>query len=421
MTPTLPADSELERLVLGSVLLDGSHMDTLRSQLADDDFSSEQHRRIWKRTCEVYDGGTPIDRLTVYAALQRAGDAEACDGLTYLIGLDDGLPQLPHLGAYVERLKDLALRRRLMLEGQRLMLRAQSFEEPLEDIMESLGKLEALTPRDKGGLVSTAEMIASEGLDRILGPRSSSSSISLPWPRLNGALSGLEPGQVILLMAATSRGKTSIALQCAVHAAIHGHTPLIWTMEMSPRSLFRRMVSQISCFPAGSFYMTFEERAKQRAAAAMLGDSPVWMDSQARTVAAFRASIRRTRAKFAVVDYLQLIRSTVKSGSRAQEVSDNSRQIKLTAMDAGIPILLLSQVDRGSVKGGGEIGLHSAKESGDVENDADVVMWIKAGELSRDRNTDVSVHIGKQREGPAGFDIPMLFYPLSQTFQEIQS
>ena len=155
MTPTLPADSELERLVLGSVLLDGSHMDTLRSQLADDDFSSEQHRRIWKRTCEVYDGGTPIDRLTVYAALQRAGEAEACDGLTYLIGLDDGLPQLPHLGAYVERLKDLALRRRLMLEGQRLMLRAQSFEEPLEDIMESLGKLEALTPRDKGGLVST--------------------------------------------------------------------------------------------------------------------------------------------------------------------------------------------------------------------------------------------------------------------------
>jgi replicative DNA helicase len=87
-------------------------------------------------------------------------------------------------------------------------------------------------------------------------------------------------------------------------------------------------------------------------------------------------------------------------------------------MDLQIPFLVLSQVDRGSVKGEGKIGLHSAKESGDIENDADVLMWIEGGALSRDMDTAVEIHVGKQREGPAGFSIPMVFHPLTQTFEE---
>jgi len=117
------------------------------------------------------------------------------------------------------------------------------------------------------------------------------------------------------------------------------------------------------------------------------------------------------------VDYLQLIRGS--RTNRAQEVSDNSRSLKMAAMDLGIPIVVLSQVDRSSVKGGGEISLHSGKESGDIENDADVVLWIQGGELSREQDTPISLHVGKQREGPAGFSIPMIFSPTSQTFQEV--
>jgi replicative DNA helicase len=99
-------------------------------------------------------------------------------------------------------------------------------------------------------------------------------------------------------------------------------------------------------------------------------------------------------------------------------VSENSRNLKLMAMDFNLPILVLSQVDRASVKGDGEIGLHSAKEAGDIENDADVLLWIKAKELARKEPTPVSIVVGKQREGGAGFGINMEFHPLSQTFIE---
>ena len=91
----------------------------------------------------------------------------------------------------------------------------------------------------------------------------------------------------------------------------------------------------------------------------------------------------------------------------------------MAAMDLGIPFLVLSQVDRSSVKGDGKIGLHSAKESGDIENDADVVLWIDAPELSKDQDTTVAVKVGKQREGPSGFSIPMTFRPSTQAFEEI--
>ncbi len=160
-------------------------------------------------------------------------------------------------------------------------------------------------------------------------------------------------------------------------------------------------------------------------ASVTLDENRIYLDSDARNVGSFVAGLRRVKAQgrlgMAVVDHLQLIRST-SSRNRAQEVSENSRSLKLAAMDLDIPFLVLSQVDRSSVKGDGVIGLHSAKESGDIENDADVVMWVQSGaEFSRDQDTLVSLHVGKQREGAAGFSIPMVFRPQSQTFMEVEN
>jgi replicative DNA helicase len=168
--------------------------------------------------------------------------------------------------------------------------------------------------------------------------------------------------------------------------------------------------------------LTFDEREAQSLAVAQLDQSPIYFDSRSRKVVAFNSSVRQVRSKnrraVGIVDYLQLIRGSGRN--RAQEVSDNSRALKLTAMDLDMPLVVLSQVDRGSVKGdSARIGLHSAKESGDCENDADVVAWIEAGELSRDHDTSVSFHVGKQREGPAGFSIPMIFRPQNQVFLEV--
>jgi replicative DNA helicase len=238
---------------------------------------------------------------------------------------------------------------------------------------------------------------------------------------LDAALCGFGPGQVIVLMAATSRGKTSAALQIALSAADAGKTPMIWTMEMSPQSMVQRMLTQMTGVWATKRQLSLGERNAQTEAISQMSDHPVYFDRTSRSVSSFIGSIRQTRTaiKFAVVDYLQLIRGSGRN--RAQEVSDNSRAIKLAAMDLQIPFLVLSQVDRASVKGEGKIGLHSGKETGDIENDADVVLWIDAAELSREQDTAVAMHIGKQREGPAGFSIPMVFRPTSQTFMEVQN
>src|SRR5208283_2139601 len=258
--------------------------------------------------------------------------------------------------------------------------------------------------------------------EKLLGPRIMS-GLQIPWPTLNKSLCGLQPGQLIVLLAETMRGKTSFALQIATKAALHSTSPLIWTLEMSPYSMYRRLVAQISGVAPEHRpnELTFQERDSQREAVVRLNDCPVWFDTTSDSVAAFIASMRKFRRQnrfgLAVVDYLQLIRSDG-NRNRAEEVSDNSRSLKKAAMDLQIPILVLSQVDRASVKGDGEIGLHSAKNSGDIENDADVLLWIQGKEFSRDEPTDVKLHVGKQREGPAGFNVPMRFHPNTQTFQE---
>ncbi len=421
----LPACLDIERLVLGYAILNAAELESARSCVDVEDFSTEAHRRIWKRVCEMFDCGKPVDRITVYQELLEHGEAESVGGLTYLVELDSHLPDNPRLDGYYTHLREANIRRRIMAEAQNLMNRAADETDNVSEILSSFAT--ASTDLDKTTdasrrPISTADMIAVEGLDALLSPRRHGDLV-LPWEKLDYELKGLGPGQMVVLMAATSRGKTSMATQIATRAAIQGFTPVIWTMEMSPRSLFQRIMTQLSQCHCGP-RLTFEEREAVRIAIGQVQDHPIYFDRHSRNVGSFVASLRQVRSRgnglgLAVVDYLQQIRGGARGAHRAQEVSDNSRSLKLAAMDLGIPFLVLSQVDRGSVKGEGSIGLHSAKESGDIENDADVVLWIDGTELSRDQPTTVSLHIGKQREGPAGFSIPMSFNPRFQTFTEI--
>jgi replicative DNA helicase len=414
----LPTSVDVERAVLGYAMLSEPAMDELR-ELPEEVFSLEAHRVIWRRCCELYDAGTKVDRVTLYARLQDCGDNVG--GVTTILALDEGLPDAPNLGAHVELLRDKAARRRLIYAAQILMEQASDPVTEISKAVESFTDSATLSGTERGSLISTRDLIAQCGISDLLSPRRHE-GIKLPWAKLDSDLSGFRGGQVIVLMGETSKGKTSAALQIALSAASQGKTPIIWTMEMSPKMLFQRMVRQITGF-GRSWQLTFQERESERGAIAMLDEHPIYFDSGSRTISSFCASLRKVKARegnaIGVVDYLQLIRSGNRRSSRAQEVSDNSRGLKLAAMDFGIPILVLSQVDRSSVKGGGEIGLHSGKESGDIENDADVVMWIKGGELSRDSDSPITMWIGKQREGPAGFGIPMVFRPASQTFVEI--
>ena len=419
----LPGRSGTERLVLGYILLRPKYLDSCRANLSEDDFTWEGHHNIWAAICARYDTGEDVDSIVVINDLVAAGKLEASGGIGYITSLTDGLPEVPSIDTYVQILKDCTLRRRIIYAAHHIGNLSRDMEIPATEVLDKFS--EKLVDIASGGNtvnkpVNTREMMDS-GLAELLRPRQQS-GLKLPWTGLQEALCGLEGGQMVVILGETSRGKTSMALQIATGAAFQGLTPAIWTIEMSPKANFQRMASQLAGFPITKQFVTAEEKDRRAEALNALHDNPVHFDHTSRSVNAFMASLRQIRARnrlgLVVVDHLQLIRSE-NARNRAQEVSENSRNLKLAAADLGVPFVVLSQVDRSSVKGDGEIGLHSAKESGDIENDADVVMWIKAPEFARDQESPAQLFIGKQREGPTGFAIHMAFRPWSQTFVEV--
>jgi replicative DNA helicase len=420
----LPCNLDAERFVLGSILLNDAVYVTVDERLVTDDFSIEKHRRLFARMKEIYARGERIDRVTVANELMKQGQLESVDGLSYIVSLDDGLPEIANLESYIRIVKDKATLRKTIFAMQRVIERCLIGEDEPDEIIaeaeETLLHIGAQTSVEDG-IVSTHDMIAKDGLGNLLGPRSHG-SIELPLSKLDEALNGLSGGQMVVLMARTSRGKSSLAYQIATAAAMQRAHPVIWTLEVSPREAFQCIVQQMSGVWPSKYLLTFEDRRELNMAGAQLDENWIYFDSRARSVPEFVARLRRVRQKaklgMAVVDHLQLIRGT--SRYRVQEVSENSRALKLAAMDLDIPIVVLSQVDRASVKGDGKIGLHSAKESGDIENDADVVMWLDSEEeFSWEHDTRATLHIGKNRNGRAGLKLPLLFQPGRRAFSEI--
>jgi replicative DNA helicase len=420
----LPVNLEAERFVLGSVMLNDVCFPQVLEALSVEDFAIEKHRRIFSRMKDLDSRTERIDRVTVANELMKQGQLESVDGLSYLVSLDEGMPQLENLESYLHIVKDRSTLRKTIFIMQKFinncMLEIGTPDEIILALEQELLVLGDQSTK-QSAMTNTREMIEKIGVDALLSPRSRG-TVELPFKKLDEILYGLRGGQMVVLMARTSRGKSSMAYQIATSAAIQGQCPAVWTMEVSPRDAFQCIVQQLSGVWPEKYHLTLEERHEINMAVCQLGENLIYFDDRARNVPEFVARLRRVKQKhklgMAVVDHLQLIRGTSKY--RAQEVSENSRALKLAAMDLDIPILVLSQVDRASVKGDGKIGLHSAKESGDIENDADVVMWLDSEEeFSWERDTVASLHIGKNRTGRAGLKLPMLFQPKRRAFAEI--
>lgn len=416
----LPQNIECEKLVLGSPFSTERAMDSLRSTLDPDDFSLQKHRKIWARMCELYDGGAAVDSVTVAHSLIRNGELQSCDGVNYLNEIAD-LPVIVNLDAWIQILKDKSVLRRIMRAAEDLVNRCAAGAETSSELRESIAHL-AVDIAENGPAnrrpISTAQMIKSIGVDELMRDRREQ-GVRLPWSSMNRAIYGLRPAQMIVLAAYTGRGKTSAALQIALHATRQGITPLIWTMEMEPKRLFRRLINQLT---VGKYTHSMEVGEMSRQAIGWVNDHPIYFDSHSRTIPSFCASIRQVQAQrevgLVVVDYLQLIRMAGRVESRTREVGENSRSLKLAAMDFQIPFLVLSQFRRPN--GNETATVHSLKESGDIENDADVILLMNSAELSGNDDCLVNVNIGKQREGPAGFDVPLMFNPPSQSFYSLE-
>ncbi len=433
----LPANLDAERFVLGSVMMDDSAYIQVAGTVEAGDFSLEKHRRIFLRMSELYERGEKIDRVTLANELLKRGELESCDGLSYLVSLDDGLPQLSNVDSYVRIVKDKSLLRRIILRSQQLIDRCLVGKEEPDDILASaedaflkLGEASVDT-----GLATPAQIIDQfgDGINAFLDPSKRVKGLSTGFLKLDEMTGGLHPGELFILAARPSMGKTALALNIAQHIATHPSmrkTVAIFSLEMSKESLLTRMLCSAarvdnSKFRAG--YLNSDERRQLSAAAAQLMDAPIYIDdTSGANLMDVHAKLRRLKRDedlaLVVIDYLQLMGGRGKYENRVQEVSALSRGLKLMAKDLGVPMLVLSQLSRAPETRIGEHKpqLSDLRESGSIEQDADVVGFIYREEVYKPDRADLKgladLIVSKQRNGPTG-TVKMVFFKQFTKFE----
>jgi replicative DNA helicase len=419
----LPTNLDAERFVLGSILLDDGLYIAAAGTLEPDDFSLEKHRRIFRRMGDLHERGEKVDRVTIANELMKFDELEACDGLSYLVSLDDGLPRIPNIESYIRIVKDKAVLRRIIFASQHMMNRCLAGEEEPGEIL--AGAEETLLrlgeARVKAGLLNTDQILKDYegGITAFLDPSKRIKGISTGFTKFDEYTGGLHGGDLVIVAARPSMGKTALALNIAQHVALKlKQTVAVFSLEMSKESLLTRMLCAAARVDSQKFragYLNQEERRKLNHALHELVEAPLYVDDTPGVhLMDMHAKLRRLKdqrhgdVKLVVVDYLQLMSGRGRFENRNQEVSALSRGLKMLAKEMNVPLLVLSQLSRAveTRQGDHRPQLSDLRESGSIEQDADLVGFIFREEVYRREREDLrglaELIIAKQRNGPVG-------------------
>jgi replicative DNA helicase len=423
----LPSSVHTEVAILGAMLLDGVAISDATSKLKSDDFSLDSHQRIYRAMVELMAKGHGIDYLTVQEELARRRELDSVGGPAYLAYLSEGIPRNFNIESYVRIVKDKSLLRQLMSIFHDGQIRAS---DQSEDAITVLGDVEALLAdvadsAIQRGLAGIGEIVAQSfgSIDALYEQGREVTGLATRYTDFDRMTSGLQDSELIIIAARPSMGKTAWAINIAQNAAVHdGKVVAVFSLEMSKESLLRRMLASEALVGSRKLQtgtMLREDKGKLMKALERLMESKMFIDdTPGITLAEMRAKARRLkqqegRLDLIVVDYLQLMTGVNPSGkrgfeNRTQEVSSISRGLKALAKEMKIPVLALSQLSRGSEQRTGDKKplLSDLRESGSIEQDADVVAFIHREEYYNRDDPEVQgkaeIIIAKQRNGPTG-------------------
>jgi len=408
--------------VLGSILLADAVFPQVAGTLDADDFVLEKHRKIFERMSDLHARSEKIDYVTLANELIKNNQLEACDGVAYLSALTEGLPRLENIDSYVRIVKDKALLRKLIYTSQHIM--GQCLEAG-EEVDEILSKAEELVlkvgdSRIRGGLTSPRQIVERfpGGVNTFLDPSKRLRGLSTGFTKLDEMTTGLQPSELCVIAARPSMGKTALALNIAQHVAVKlGRPVAIFSLEMSAESLLSRMLCALARVDSHRFrggFLNMEERRRLSGALNQLVRSPLYIDDSASTnLMEMHAKCRRLRSEkgdlaLVVIDYLQLMSGKGKFENRNQEISVISRGLKQLAKEIKAPVMALSQLSRAPEVRTGDHRpqLSDLRESGSIEQDADLVGFIFREEVYKPDREDLhglaELIIAKQRNGPTG-------------------
>jgi replicative DNA helicase len=427
----LPANIDAEKTSLGAILLDNAAHSEAAEKLEADDFSLDSHRRIFLRMSELMDAQRAVDIVTLSNELSRYKEIEAVGGVAYLASLTEGLPRRPVIEEYIRIVKEKSLARKVMTICSMAIARAA---DQSDSILEVLGGaetslMEATEKSLTNGFQSLDQIVANSfgSIDNLYKESREVTGLATDFTELDRMTSGLQRGELIIIAARPSMGKTAFAINIAQNAAVNHHaTVAVFSLEMSKESLLRRMLASQAWVDQRKLQTGFlgrEDHEKLQNALGQLVESKVFIDDSAGiSLAEMRAKARRLkqnagRLDLIVVDYLQLMTATLMSSggkhyeNRTQEVSAVSRGLKALAKELHVPVVALSQLSRASERRGDDKRpmLSDLRESGSIEQDADVVAFIhresyynRDEEMSESDKAKSEIILAKQRNGPTG-------------------
>ena len=433
----LPQNLDAERSVLGAILLDNHALNAAIEKLKPEDFALDFHRRIFSQMIELGETQQAIDLVTLSEQLHRKGELEAAGGSAYIAQLVDGVPRVTHLEHYARIVKEKSILRNLIHATHAIQQTAIEAEEDADTILDRAESsiFQIAEDRVRSGLVSMKDVVHEniERLERVITEGKRVTGLSSGYAQLDNLTSGLQPSELIILAARPSVGKTAFALNIAENVALQQRVPVaIFSLEMSKESLLMRLLASGARIDAHKFrtgHLSREDWRQMTQSLAQLAECPLWIDdSGSATVTEIGAKARRMKRdrglSLVVVDYLQLIAARGRFSNRNEEVSSITRGLKGLAKELKTPVMVLSQLTRAPAREERSPQLADLRESGAIEQDADVVLFIdrpnlfkKKEEVTEEERAQTNLIIAKQRNGPVDH-IPFVFLGKYTRFEE---
>jgi replicative DNA helicase len=418
----LPNNLEAERSILGAVLLDDNASLSVFENLQPQDFYLESHRRIFEKMIQLTNNSRPIDLVTLKEELQKANELESVGGAAYLAGLTDGLPRAVNIEHYAQIVREKSTLRRLIQISNETMARSYQDEESAQEILQQVERavFDIANQQFRTGFSPIVPIVSDvfKEIEELSNRKVPVTGLETGFTDLDRLLAGLHPSDLIIVAARPGLGKTSFCLNVAEHVAIRQHKTVgIFSLEMSKEQLVKRLLcseARIDAHRINTGYLSKEDWNNLSRASGDLSETKIFIDDTASvTVPELRSKSRRLSMEHGldllIVDYLQLMSgSGPRYENRTQEISQISRGLKGLAKELHIPVIAVSQLSRAIESRTGEHRkpqLSDLRESGSIEQDADVVMFIYREEMvnpTEENSGLAELILGKQRNGPIG-------------------
>lgn len=424
----IPWSEEAEISVVSAMLIDGDAVARAIEMVGDGSFYREANRRIFRAMVRLYSRGEVIDVVTLSDELKSAGELEGAGGMAYLAQLVDAVPTSANIEYHCRILRDKSVLRQLIESATDIV--REAYDAPAGEVDDTLDRAEQkifqiAQSTQRQGFVWIKEILwpTFERIEELQSSPGSVTGVGTGFPDLDNLTAGFQKGDLIIVAGRPSMGKTALAMNFAQHAAIEKEVPVaVFSLEMSKEAIVQRLLCSEGRVDAGRLRrgrLQDDEYARLATAAGHLNTAPIWIDdTPAITALELRAKARRLASEvdlgLVIVDYLQLMSGPSNAENRQQEISAISRAIKAVAKELNVPVVALSQLSRSPEQRTDKRPvLADLRESGAIEQDADLVLFVYREEVYRrpedlvddtgesiEGKTDLI--IGKQRNGPTG-------------------